>query len=102
MQISATLGGIRISRDLERLRDREALNLANRLLTGVRQRTPVRTGRAKSSWRRRKDGNDYTITNTQDYTVFLDQGSSRQAPRGIVKPTIRAVIGNRSVIGRKL
>lgn len=102
MQLSAKLGGIRISRDLERLRDREALSLANRLLSGVRQRTPVRSGRAKASWSRRKDRNDYVISNSQDYTVFLDQGSSRQAPRGIVKPTIKAVLGNRSIIGRKL
>lgn len=102
MQLSVSLGGRGISGDLKRLRDREALNLANRLLSGVRQRTPVRSGRAKRSWSRRKDRNDYVISNAQNYTVFLDQGSSRQAPRGIVRPTIRAVLGNRSIIGRKL
>jgi len=60
--------------------------------TEVRNTTPVLTGRASRGWRytpRYKIGYHGTlITNSVEYITYLDKGSSRQAPNGIVQPAI--------------
>lgn len=47
--------------------------------------TPIRTGNAR---RRTKLVNGDTIAANYPYAQRLDQGWSRQAPRGMVQPTI--------------
>lgn len=54
--------------------------------------TPVKTGRARSGWKRFRNvniGRDETQTvfsNTVPYIGRLDEGYSKQAPNGIVDP----------------
>jgi len=96
MRVRVSVGSVAaVQRKLEQNRDKTVDELAKKLLAGVRRRTPVDTGLAKASWERRTEGNDEVIVNTQPYTVFLDRGSSRQAPRGITRPAIRAVLTRR-------
>lgn len=46
--------------------------------------TPVDTGRARRGWTRTKDGSE----NRVPYIDALDDGHSKQAPNGIIKPAL--------------
>lgn len=72
---------------LKRLEQKQSRLLANDIFRSVKDLTPVDTGRAKRNWRllRRRFG--YIINNAVPYIVFLDRGHSKQAPRGMTKPT---------------
>ena len=92
MRLGITVGStVAIKLALERARDKEALSLANDLLSGVRSLTPVKTGAAKRAWTKRKQGDNYIISNPKTYSGRLDRGSSRQAPEGMTRPTIRSL-----------
>jgi hypothetical protein len=52
--------------------------------------TPIRTGNAKRSWRRRKISDTlYVISSAVVYMVPLEYGHSDQAPNGMVRITLR-------------
>jgi hypothetical protein len=53
----------------------------------IRQRTPVDTGRARAGWE--ISGN--TITNEVPYVGFLEHGTDRMAPFGMVATTLEEV-----------
>lgn len=61
----------------------------------LRATTPIRSGQARSSWV--KTGNNpinsqspvLILRNTVDYADRLDNGWSKQAPRGIVDPAFQ-------------
>jgi len=57
--------------------------------------TPKRTGLASRSWEAKKSKDNFEVTNTQPYTVYLEKPyvKSRQAPRGIIGPTLTSVKG---------
>ena len=63
-------------------------NLPNDAFREWRRRTPRRTGNAQNSTRLSGD----TIEANYDYARRLDQGYSRQAPRGMFKPTFDYVV----------
>jgi len=78
--------------------------LSFKLLAGFVKKTPVDTGDARSSWNITEDkidtsikdkirGNisgkkDVYITNSINYILKLENGSSKQAPKGMVGLTI--------------
>ena len=72
-----------------------------KMLNGVKQQTfntarsltPVRSGYAKSQWKQTKKPNGFKVSNKVEYMPYLDAGISKQAPRGISKPTVRKVAG---------
>jgi hypothetical protein len=86
--ISISVIGKSLRPQLKRLEEKQARLLANDIFRGVKDHTPVDTGRAKRGWRllRRRFG--FIINNYVPYIRFLEQGSSKQAPRGMVKPTL--------------
>jgi hypothetical protein len=52
--------------------------------------TPVDTGNAKKSWRRRKvSAMTFVISSAAEYIVPLEFGHSGQAPTGMVRVTLR-------------
>ena len=54
--------------------------------------TPVREGRAQRGWKYKDLGNgESRITNKVPYIGNLDEGSSKKAPKGIVKPAIKKI-----------
>jgi hypothetical protein len=59
--------------------------------------TPKRTGLASRSWESKatEQGGNFEVTNTQPYTVYLEKPyvKSKQAPRGIIGPTLTSVKG---------
>lgn len=79
----------RIQRQLDRLPD-QAYDV-------FRKETPIRTGNARSKTRLRND----TIDANYPYAGRLDDGYSRQSPRGMVEPTMQFLRKRvRQIIGR--
>ena len=80
----------------------EVKRLADTLYTEVRKRTPVDTGRAKAGWTKKVSGKDFEVANQVPYIGVLDKGrrmtnkgmrGSKQAPRGIVGPSLQSIKG---------
>lgn len=79
----------RIQRQLNRLPD-EAYDV-------FRKETPIRTGNARSKTKLRGD----TIDANYPYAQRLDDGYSRQSPRGMILPTLEYLRKRlRQIIGR--
>lgn len=57
-------------------------------LEDLRTATPVDTGRAKSSWRLVEASNKFKIENDVPYMLYLNEGSSKQAPRYFIERII--------------
>ena len=81
---------------LKRDRDRLLNTFADNVLTVAKSNTPIDTGKARRGWRKRKSRNGYNIDNRVPYVGLLDfdpglrRPRSRQAPRGIIKPTVES------------
>jgi HK97 gp10 family phage protein len=56
--------------------------------------TPIDTGRARSSWKTAKAGDDWTVSNNVDYIEYLNEGSSQQAPENFVEKAVQKVVKN--------
>ena len=71
--------------------------LVNEVGTSVQQsakaNTPVKTGNARRHWSRDSTKMAFDVTNTVPYIEKLEKGSSRQAPNGIIMPTLNQVKG---------
>ena len=59
--------------------------------------TPKRTGLASRSWESKmtNQGRNFEVSNTQTYTRYLEKPyvKSKQAPQGIIGPTLTSVKG---------
>ena len=68
-----------------------AEGITDAVLDDVRDRSPVRSGLFKRSWRKSGSGTKYRLTNPQPYAGALERGRSRQAPKGVVRPAIENI-----------
>ena len=94
-----SLVGIPLKKTLTKLRDKQALSLANKLKDDLVFFTPKDTGRAKRGWEKpKKTRTGYTIQNKVPYIGVLDKGrhydagqmrGSKQAPKGMTRPALR-------------
>lgn len=89
-----TISGITgIGREL----DLKVKDLVRRLATeteiAARQNTPKKTGRARNAWKKTVTDRDFAVTNRVPYIERLEAGASKQAPRGIIGPTLTQVKG---------
>lgn len=58
--------------------------------------TPVRSGNARKNWKHKTTGvgnKDFQVENTTPYIGRLEAGASKQAPKGIIGPTLTQVKG---------
>jgi hypothetical protein len=53
----------------------------------------VRSGRAKNAWTEATSKNNFKVENRVPYIDKLEAGASRQAPRGIIGPTLTTIKG---------
>lgn len=60
----------------------------------LKSNTPVDTGYAKSRWKRSTNRKGGTINNDAPYISELEKGRSKQAPDGMIKPSIDKIISN--------
>ncbi len=80
--------------------DRLLQDIKTKTYQTARSLTPVRTGYAKSQWRQKTQAKGFSVENRTPYIPYLDEGSSKQAPKGITKPTVR--IMSRYIKSRRL
>ena len=55
----------------------------------AKKNTPIRSGNARRNWNKSTRSEGFSVENRVPYIERLEQGSSKQAPRGIVRPTLR-------------
>jgi len=55
----------------------------------ARKATPIRSGRARRSWTKDVNRQGFKVENNVPYIGRLEEGYSKQAPKGIVRPTVR-------------
>jgi len=72
-------------------------HVSNTILQEARKNTPIKQGRARSGWKVSKLGNTVRVQNRVPYIDLLEKGRSKQAPRGILKPTIRGLKNRRKL-----
>ncbi len=64
-------------------------NTAEVFETAAKRYTPKRSGNARRNWQRQSNDTGFAVENRVPYIERLEAGSSKQAPRGIVRPTLR-------------
>jgi HK97 gp10 family phage protein len=71
--------------------------LATDLTRELKQKTPVRTGRAQAGWQATTGNKDFVIENKVPYTGYLESGTSKMRPankgRGIIGPALNSIKG---------
>ena len=83
-----------VAADLERHLEGVNREMTVDLYFGLWEATPVRTGYARSRWTARYRRGRGSITNDTDYLIYLNAGSSMQAPRGFIQAEIAKVLAN--------
>jgi hypothetical protein len=89
--------------DIKRSVDDEKRELTADLYNTILRRSPVRSGKFKKSWRKIETKTRANISNPQPYAQKLEfgPGKSKDAPNGVVRPSIEEVIKRRQTIRRK-
>jgi hypothetical protein len=67
--------------------------LAEDVYEDAKANTPVKSGNARRAWTKTVTSNSAVISNKVPYIERLEAGASRQAPRGILGPTLTQVKG---------
>ena len=89
IRVKSSFDADKLSRHVKNLLD----DFKTKTYNTARSLTPVRNGFAKRQWKQKSTSKGFKVTNETPYIPFLDQGSSRQAPKGISKPTVRILTG---------
>lgn len=55
--------------------------------------TPIKTGYTRRQWTQKVTKQDFEVANRVPWIERLEAGASRQAPRGIIGPTLTQVKG---------
>lgn len=73
------------------------VRVADTLLDEAKAFTPVRTGLAKSGWRKTKSVKNPEIVNSVPYVPYLEKGTPRMRAanrgRGIIGPALNSTLG---------
>lgn len=67
--------------------------LADEVLLDARANTPIKTGNARRNWTKKVTKNNFEVANRVPYIERLEAGASKQAPNGIIGPTLDQVKG---------
>lgn len=59
----------------------------------ARANTPIKTGHARAGWSKTVTPKSFTVKNQVPYIGKLEAGASKQAPKGIIGPTLSQVKG---------
>lgn len=84
-------------RSLKKDKDSLLNTFADEVLETAKANTPIDTGKARRGWRKRRSRKGFNIDNRTPYVGLLDfdpglkRPRSKQAPRGIIKPTVESV-----------
>jgi hypothetical protein len=88
----ATVVGIPgVMREIQRIVEHEITQYANQTQAVARANTPIKTGNARKNWSNKRDKAGFTVENRVPYIERLEEGYSKQAPRGIIGPTLTEI-----------
>lgn len=85
---------------IEKEKSRIIGQIAQDTLVVAKSKTPIDQGQARAGWRLESAGSlsgvltsatDYRIVNRVPHIVPLEKGRSKQAPNGILGPTVREI-----------
>jgi hypothetical protein len=65
--------------------------LGQTVVDRVKQKTLVRTGALRDAWAFEVDGSLLTVGNTMPYAIFVELGTPKMAPQGMLSTTILEV-----------
>lgn len=82
-----------VSNDLVKTLDQFIATLAKDVELNAKKNTPVRTGNARRNWTNETTKNNFVVKNKVPYIERLEAGASRQAPKGIIGPTLTTIKG---------
>ena len=93
IQLTVSFNSRKVITELSNDVDQMVRQVSTDLFNTIKQITPVRSGRAKRGWRLRKERKySYEVSNRVPYIDRLDEGYSKQAPRGMTRPATREVL----------
>ena len=67
--------------------------VADETIKVAASKTPVRTGYTKRQWTKQVSKADFEVANRVPWIGRLEAGASRQAPKGIIGPTLSTLKG---------
>lgn len=67
--------------------------LADEVILDARANTPVRSGNARRNWSKKVTDKTFEVSNRVPYIERLEAGASKQAPNGIIGPTLTQIKG---------
>jgi hypothetical protein len=60
----------------------------------IKSRTPIDTGKARRGWKQKHRRNNSTVSNKVKYIQPLEDGHSKQAPKGFVNQSVNKIKRN--------
>lgn len=76
-------------------------DIGKQTLRSAKANTPIKSGRARRGWTSEQGPGLFEVQNSVPYIEQLEKGRSKQAPRGIIKPTVKKAFTGFTNIGRK-
>lgn len=76
---------------LEREKEKLISTVAQDILVVARSKTPIDKGQARRGWRLESSFRQKNIVNRVPHIDALENGHSKQAPNGILGPTVREI-----------
>jgi hypothetical protein len=92
MKVSFT-GSSSLVSGLKRELTQMVKDLSQTTLEEARAKTPVKSGNARAKWTKTQTKENFQVANRVPYIEKLEAGASRQAPKGIIGPTLTAIKG---------
>ena len=80
-----------VQRDINRALTQAVQAIADDTKKSAVVSTPIKSGNARRNWTKSTTARDFVVENRVPYIERLEQGSSKQAPRGIIGPTLDKV-----------
>ena len=82
-----------LGRELNRSLKQTLAEVADEVLVDARANTPIKSGNARRNWTKKVTEDNFEVQNKVPYIERLEAGASRQAPKGIIGPTLAQIKG---------
>jgi hypothetical protein len=93
LDVTIQFNGTKVAAGLKREIDQTVRQISQDYFGLVKDKTPVKSGRARRGWKLKKNRPfSYSVNNRVPYIGRLDEGYSKQAPRGMTRPAAREVL----------
>ena len=93
LNVTIQFNGNKVAADLNKEIDQTVRLISQDYFGLVKDKTPVKSGRAKRGWKMKKQKKfSYRVSNRVPYIGRLDEGYSKQSPRGMTRPAAGEVL----------